>query len=304
MIIILGLHFLLNLRIITDILFPVLQLLIDFFILHKALCYPSCHHTAVPFFDLKIRRCRRIKNQGHDQRQIASRRDQIRHTIFRTLITPFAQILFQIFRHAGDDELLLRSGQRNIQHADLLRQCRCHRTVSKEIFQQCFFLVSFLQINIINPNAVVIILNNSSGIHQIKLRCCSCEKHHRKLQSLTFMDTHDPYCIHSFISQRCLSKIHLGFFHIFNILYKGKNAMISFSGIIQCTLQQQLQICRTFFSCRHCRHYMIISCFPVNLLQQIIHRQNAGTLPVCFYNVQETGHLFPGIFRYISPGIS
>ncbi|CDC92428.1 unknown [Roseburia sp. CAG:380] len=110
------------------------------------------------------------------------------------------------------------------------------------------------------------------------------------------MDTHNAYRIHSLIRQGRFTEINLGFLHALNVTHKRKYAVITFTRIFQRALQKQIQICRTLLPGRHRRHNIVIARFPVNLLQQIIHRKHSGSLTVLCDHVPKIGHL---LFRCI-----
>ena len=90
-----------------------------------------------------------------------------------------------------------------------------------------------------------------AGIGHIKPFPHPCRKDNRKLQSLTFVDAHDPHRIFLFSTDIDLTKIHLIFLQLFHIPDKIKQPTVTGALIFHGFFHQHLQICLPLCTAGH-----------------------------------------------------
>ena len=128
------------------------------------------------------------------------------------------------FSHSScKDQFLFCPGHSHIQYSQLLSQTFLKKLSSYHLFIQGGRNDSFFRKYCICPQSQLR-MDQQSGIQilEIKLFSHSCRKHHRKFQSLAFMNGHNFYRCTSCTCQIDLSVIHFISLKLFNITDKVK----------------------------------------------------------------------------------
>ena len=134
-------------------------------------------------------------------------------------------------------------------------------------------------------------MDQKPGVYilEIKLFSHSRSKHHRKFQSLAFMDRHDLYCSAAGVCYIHFAKIHLIFLKALNISDKIKQSPVAGFFIIHCFFHQHPKVGSSLISAGKSSYIRFVACCFQNIQDQLMNRcischiTNFLKLPVKFF---------------------
>ena len=131
---------------------------------------------------------------------------------------PLGRLLIQFFHGSGENQPLLRPGQRHIQHPQLLSQALQFQLLLDHLAHQGRRLDPQSRPDGIASHAQIRMNHQTGiGVGHVESLAQPGHKYHRKFQTLAFVDTHNPNRILIFPDGTHLSEIHLVFLKIFDI---------------------------------------------------------------------------------------
>ena len=183
------------------------------------------------------------------------------------------QSFFQLCYGACNIKLFFCAGKGNIENSQFFAQTFSFQFSADNLFvksrrDQPFFrkygISSKSQLRMDQKPGVYIL--------EIKLFSHSRSKHHRKFQSLAFMNRHDLYCSAAGVCHIHFAKIHLIFLKALNISDKIKQSPVAGFFIIHCFFHQHTKVGSSLISAGKSSYIRFVACRFQNIQNQLVNR--------------------------------
>ena len=153
------------------------------------------------------------------------------------------QAVFSYFQTACQNQLFFRSCHRYIKHTEFFCKILKLCLLLDHFLQKGRCLCPHLKVYNVNSNSVSRMDHNTSfQILCIELLSCSGYKNDWKLQTFTFMNTHNTDCVILFVYDTCFAIINIIFFQLLDIAYEIKQTFITRPFKCSCFLNKHFYI--------------------------------------------------------------